>query len=188
MYIRLPFFMIMRIFLSLFVLVIFASCEPKDSPKHYFSDVERDSLLVNIITYVAENATYANDFTRFNPEFRAYYVNLLPKYTLEKLEKTEEGIFVFLLNRPVGHLTQYRRSVIGKFELKEGSLLPMNFEELANTPHLDPETALKRGNFLFKELVSNGSLKEYIPLKHYVEWPDSTLIYDRKWHRWVLNK
>ncbi|MHA8050475.1 hypothetical protein V7S79_05125 [Aquirufa sp. ROCK-SH2] len=178
----------MRIFIPLLALVIFASCEPKDSPKHYFSDAERDSLLVNIITNVAENATYANDSTRFNPEFRAYYVNLLPKYTLEKLEKTGEGQYVFLLNRPVGHLTQYRRSVIGKFNLKEGSLLPLNFEEVANTPHLEPETALKRGKFLFKELALNGNLKEYIPLKHYVEWPDSTLTYNKKWKRWLYHE
>jgi len=178
----------MRIFICFLAFVFFASCEPKDSPKHYLSDSERDSLLVNIITLVAENATYANDSTRFNPEFRSYYVQLLPKYTLEKLEKTGEGQFVFLLNRPVGHLTKYRRSVIGKFQMKEGSLHPENFEEVVNTPHLDPETALKRGKFLFKELVQKGNLTEYIPLKHYVEWPDSTLTYHKKWNRWAFHE
>ncbi|MHA8067194.1 hypothetical protein V7S76_11025 [Aquirufa sp. ROCK2-A2] len=177
----------MKIFICLLSLVVFAACEPKDSPKHYLSDSERDSLLVNIITLVAENATYANDSTRFNPEFRSYYVNQIPKYSLEKLEKTGEGQYVFLLNRPVGHLTQFRRSVIGKFQLKEGSLKPENFEEVANTPHLDPETALKRGKFLFKELVLKGNLNEYVPLKHYVEWPDSTLTYQKKWNRWVFH-
>ena len=177
----------MRIFISLLILALFASCEPKDSPAHYFSEAERDSLLVNIITHVAENATYANDSTRFNPEFHSYYVQLLPNYTLEKLEKTGENQFAFLLNRPVGHLTKYRRAVIGKFELKEGSLKPFNFEEVANTPHLDPETTLKRGKFLFKEFVLKGNLNEYIALKHYVEWPDSTLTYHKKWNRWYYH-
>jgi hypothetical protein len=177
----------MRIFIYLLALVVFAACEPKDSPKYYFSDSERDTLLVNIITFVAENATYSNDSTRFNPEYRTYYVNQLPKYQLEKLEETGENQYVFLLNRPVGHLTKYRRAVIGKFRLKEGSLKPENFEEIANTPHLDPETTLKRGKFLFKELVLKGNLLEYIPLKHYVEWPDSTLSYQKKWNRWTFH-
>lgn len=170
------------IFFSLFASLI--SCHSKDEAAYYFSKSDQDSLLVNIITLVAENAPGANDSTRFQPQFRKYYADKIANFSLDKLEKTENGYYYFMLNRPVGHLTQYRRGVVGKFKLKEGSLRPTSFEEVVNTPHLDIETLKVRGTFLFNELVKNNQLTIYIPLKHYVEWPDSTLKYSTKYNRW----
>ena len=169
----------------LFTIVFLAACHDKDEAAYYFSKSQQDSLLTNIITLVAENAPGSNDTTRFDNQFKTYYTQKLPDFTLEKLEKSENGIYYFLLNRPVGHLTQYRRGVVGKFKLKEGSMVPYDFEEVVNTPHLDPETMRVRSSFLFKELVKNDQLDEYIPLKHYVEWPDSTLNYDKSRNRWM---
>ena len=173
----------------LFSSIIFlASCHEKDEPAYYFSQSQQDSLLTNIITFVAENAPGSTDSTRFQEQFKAYYVQKLANFSLEKLEKSENGFYYFLLNRPVGHLTQYRRGVVGKFKLKEGSLQPFEFEEVVNTPHLDPETMRVRSSFLFRELVKKNQLNEYVSLKHYVEWPDSTLQYGKKYNRWYYVK
>ena len=34
-------------------------------------------------------------------------------------------------------------------------------------------------------LVKSGSLNQYLTMKHYVEWPDSTLKYDKQKRAWV---
>jgi hypothetical protein len=75
--------------------------------------------------------------------------------------------------------------VVGKFTLKEGSLMPEKFEEVVNTPHFSEELVVERGSFLFKELVRKGNLTEYLSMKHYVEWPDKYLVYDKKKKTWV---
>ena len=168
--------------------VFFIACHEKDEADYYFSQNEKDSLLVNIITFVAENAPGAYDSTRFDLKFKSYYAQKLSNYSLEKLEKSEDGFYYFLLNRPVGHLIKYRRGVVGRFKLKEGSLAPYDFEEVVNTPHLDESTLKIRSHFLFKQLVKNKHLNEYIALKHYVEWPDSTLKYEKKHNRWYYIK
>lgn len=78
-----------------------------------------------------------------------------------------------------------RRGVLGTFTLKSNSLQIDDFEEVANTPHFDEETVKQRGGFLFKELVKKGNIIEYLTMKHYVEWPDASLIYDKKKRSWV---
>ena len=170
------------IFISLF---IFSACHSKDEAEYYFSDADRDTLLTNVITLVSENAVYANLDTRFQKKFRAEYVSRLPLYHFVKLTKLENGECFFLLSRPVANSKELRRGVVGKFTLKEGSLQPENFEEVVNTPHFTEELVSERGSFLFRELMKKGSLTEYLSMEHYVEWPDASLIYDKKKRSWV---
>jgi hypothetical protein len=170
------------IFISLFV---FSACHSKDEAEYYYSNDERDTLLTNVITYVSENAVYADLNTRFEKKFRAEYVSRLPLYHFVKFTKMENGECYFLLSRPVAGLKSLRRGVVGKFTLKDGELLPTNFEEVVNTPHFSEELVVERGTFLFQELIKKGNLSEYVSMKHYVEWPDKNLQYDKKRHTWV---
>jgi len=59
----------------------------------------------------------------------------------------------------VGHLAQFRRGVVGSFTLDSASLMPKNFKEIINTPHLAEEIVKERAGFLFKELVKKGKLR-----------------------------
>lgn len=164
---------------------IFSACHSKDEAEYYFSNNERDTLLTNVITYVSENAVYANLETRFDKKFRSEYVSRLPLYHFVKFTKMEDGTCYFLLSRPVANLKDLRRGVVGKFILKQGSLLPENFEEVVNTPHFAEDLVVERGTFLFQELIKKGNLNEYLSMEHYVEWPDKYLKYDKKSHTWV---
>jgi hypothetical protein len=166
-------------------LFIFSACHSNEEAEHYFSDAERDTLLTNVITLVSENAVYANLDTRFQKKFRAEYVSRLPLYHFVKLTKLENGDCFFLLSRPVANLKELRRGVVGKFTLREGSLMPENFEEVVNTPHFSEELVKERGSFLFRELMKKGDLNEYLTLRHYVEWPDKYLKYDKEKKTWI---
>ena len=162
-----------------------AGCHSKDEAAYYFSDSERDTLLTNIITIISEKALYASDSTKYQAQFRAEYVKRLPIFEFVQLTKDTSGIFTYLISRPVAGRKDLRRGVVGTFTLKPNSLDIDQFEEVANTPHFDEETVKERGAFLFHELVKTGSLKQYIAMKHYVEWPDATLKYDKQKRAWV---
>jgi len=175
-----------KVFLvSLLVAMIFSCQSKKYSVSTYFSDNERDTLLTNIITYVfakAPNATAAN---RFDAQFRQFYVKSLPNFRIEKYHRTPDGWNYFFMIRPVGNSPKYKRGVLGKFRLKKDSLMPDAFEEVVNTPHLEEKVLIERGSFLFQELIKKGNLDNYLAMKHYIEWPDANLVYDKKINEWV---
>ena len=171
--------------LLLFIPLLIFSCQSNNNKvSKYFSKNEQDTLLTNIITYVYIKPSYANNATRFQAQFRKYYVENLPKFSLENYFIASDSTHYFFLIRPVGNTLKYRRGVLGKFKLKQG-LMPTEFEEIINTPHLEEATVKERGAFLFKELIKKGNLNEYLAMKHYIEWPDSTLVYDKKINEWV---
>lgn len=183
-----PFFYTNMKKILVYLLITFfglAGCHSKDEAAYYFSDSERDTLLTNIITIISEKALYASDSTKYQAQFRAEYVKRLPMFEFVQLTKDTSGIFTYLISRPVAGRKDLRRGVVGTFTLKPNSLDIDQFEEVANTPHFDEETVKERGAFLFHELVKTGSLKQYIAMKHYVEWPDATLKYDKQKRAWV---
>ena len=176
-----------RLIILVFALSLFSCAKDKYKAESYFSESQKDTLLTNIITYVFEPATYATKLTKFQPQFRSFYVKNLPNFSLENYYQAPDGWNYFFLIRPVG-ASKYKRGVIGKFKLKENSLKPEAFEEIVNTPHLDEATVKERASFLFKEVVKNRNLDKYLPMKHYVEWPDEHLAYDKKAHEWIVIK
>lgn len=175
-----------NIFFSvIFSVFALASCQSKDEAGYYFSDSDRDTLLTNIISIISEKALYASDSTKFQAKFRTEYVSRLPLFQLVKLTKDTSGIYTYLISRPVAGRKDLRRGVLGTFTLKANSLEIDQFEEVVNTPHFDQKTVEERGGFLFRELVKKGSLNEFLSMKHYVEWPDATLKYDKQKRAWV---
>ena len=139
----------------------------------------------NIITIISEKALYATDSTKYQAQFRSEYVKRLPLYQFVHLVQDTTGKYTYLISRPVAGRMDLRRGVLGTFTLKPNSLEIDQFEEVVNTPHFDEKTVTERGGFLFRELANKGYLTEYLNMKHYVEWPDSTLRYDKKKRSWV---
>jgi hypothetical protein len=101
------------------------------------------------------------------------------------IRDSTSGVYRYLISRPVAGRKDLLRGVIGSFTLKANSFEIDQFEEVVNTPHYDKETVQERGGFLFREFVKKGHLTEYLAMKHYVEWPDSTLRYDKQKRAWV---
>jgi len=178
-----------KVFLVSLFVAMMSSCQSKKySVSTYFSDNERDTLLTNIITYVFVKAPNATTENRFDIQFRQFYINFLPKFRIEKYHQTPDGWNYFFMVRPVGNSPKYKRGVLGKFRLKKDSLFPEAFEEVVNTPHLEEKVLIERGDFLFHELIKNGNLDKYLAMKHYIEWPDARLVYDKNINEWVGRK
>jgi hypothetical protein len=173
----------------LIFIVFFISCNSKKyQASDYFTDNQRDSLLTNIITYLYIPAPQATNDTKFQPQFRRFYTKNLSSFYLQNYYQSPDGWSYFFVIRPVGGSPKFRRGVLGKFKLESNSLMPTEFEEVANTPHLAEEIVKERGQYLFKELIKNGNLDKQIPMKQYIEWPDEHLNYDKKANQWITIK
>ena len=169
----------------LFPILIFSCNTKKYQVNDYFTDNQRDSLLTNIITYLYIPAPQANNQTKFQPQFRDFYSQNLSSFNLQNYYQAEDEWNYFFIIRPVAGGSLFKRGVLGKFKLKENSLIPTAFEEVANTPHLTEEIVKERGQYLFQELIKNGNLDKQISMKQYVEWPDKHLTYDKKSNQWI---
>jgi hypothetical protein len=177
-----------NIIIFLITISLFSCNQKKQQASDYFTDSQEDSLLTNIVTYIYTPAPQATKETKFKPQFRSFYTKNLSLFNLQNYYQSEDGWNYFFLIRPVGGSPTFRRGVLGKFKLKEKSLMPMDFEEVANTPHLAEEVVKERGKYLFQELIKNGNLDKQIPMKQYIEWPDEHLAYDKKQHEWITIK
>ena len=178
-----------NIIFGLLISITLVSCNSKKQQVNdYFTDNQRDSLLTNIITYLYIPAPQANNQTKFHPQFRNFYSQNLSSFHLQNYYQAKDGWNYFFVIRPVAGGALFKRGVLGKFKLKDNSLMPTAFEEVANTPHLAEEIVKERGQFLFQELIKNGNLDKQIPMKQYIEWPDEHLAYDKKSNQWITIK
>jgi len=178
-----------NIILTLLFSVLFLSCNSKKyQASDYFTDNQQDTLLTNIVTFIYIPAPKATNETKFQPQFRDFYTKNITKFSFLNYYQAEDGWHYFLVIRPVAGGSLFKRGVLGKFKLKENSLMPTEFEEVANTPHLKEGIVQERSKYLFQELIKNGNLDKQIPMKHYIEWPDEHLAYDKKKHEWMIIK
>lgn len=174
--------------LSFIFALLLASCQSADQTVGFLKPADRDTLLVNIITYTSQYARGADNATRFEPRFRAEYASRLKQYKLENYKITPDSTHYFFIIRPVGG-GYFRRGVGGRFTLRSGSLMPQNYEELWCSPHFKSDSVIKaRGNYVFGEMVKKGNVNHLLNMKHYIEWPDSMLVYDKQRHEWVATE
>ncbi|MDI9862896.1 hypothetical protein QM480_01065 [Flectobacillus sp. DC10W] len=174
-----------HLFAFTFILLFFTQCGSKKEPLQYFSESERDSLLTDMITYVYVPAPYANNQTKFDAIYRPFYIKSLPSFYLQNYFEADNGYAYFFMIRPVGSSPVYRRGVLGKMKLDPKTHKITEFEEIVNTPHMKEEEVREKGQFLFNKLIEKGNIQEYLGMNQYIQWPDSTLKYDKPTHTWV---
>ncbi len=171
----------------------FAACQKHTTNiDDYFTAQQKDTLLANVITYIYTPAPHANNTTKYQPQFRSFYTKMLPAFAFQRYYEANDGWNYYFLIRPVGDGSIYKRGILGRFKFKAPvgdatdaqTLMPQAFEELVATPHLKEEEVQERGTFLFQELIKDGNLDKYLSMKHYIEWPDASLRYDKHTHTW----
>jgi hypothetical protein len=170
-----------------FIFFVFMGCSKsyEYDPNNFFKKEEIDLLMPNIVTYVYKLPQSGTLETRFSPTYINYYKNNVPKFAFDSHFFSEkDGYHYFLIERPAGNDLKYKRTVGGRFKLRKGDFKPYSFEEIFNSPRLPDSVRIERGRFLFKELIKNGNIDNYLNMKHYVEWPDSTLMYNKSKNVW----
>jgi hypothetical protein len=173
-----------KVFLIIIVTIACAKSYVFD-PAKFFDKEEIDVLMQNIVTYVYKLPPKATLENRFSPIYAAYYKSNSTKFYFDSHFYSEKDNYhYYLIERPAGNDVNYKRTIGGRFKLRKGDFKPYAFEEIFNSPRLPDSVRIERGRFLFKELVKKGNIDEYLKMKHYIEWPDSSLIYNKITNNW----
>lgn len=170
---------------SLSLSLLLFCCSGTQEPRHYFSEQQLDSLLADIITYIFVRPRGAAWDTRFNPEFRKFYVSNLSKFKFEKLYRDQSGIYYFFIIRPARSAEGTMRGVGGRFTLNDNGSIT-SFAEIFNTPVGSLSELRKKGNELFKYMVKHGHVNDYLLNDEYLEWPNAWTYYDTVRHEWLV--
>jgi len=176
-------------YLRFFPLALFAAActHSQHSIERYIKTAqERDSLLVDIITYVYVKPASATATTRFEEQYRQHYAGELPNFKIEKYYSDSDGTQWFLLLRPArtsqGRVNRY---VGGKMKLADGHIV--EFREVFVTVAGKEEEINEKALELWKEMLRYGNVDRYIDHRHYLEWPDPNthFYYNTATHEWA---
>lgn len=152
-------------------------------PAKTFTTAQKDTLLVNMITFIHKRPEAAINRDRTDPAFRKYYVDQLGRYKLVYHQQAPDSTHWFYLIRPARSASGDERGVGGRFRT-DAAMGLVEFEEIFNTPVL-PEAELKaKGLMLFQEMMDKGNVDAYQGERSLVEWPDGRLKYDRQRREW----
>lgn len=165
--------------------LISSACQDKYDVLTYYEPKKRDSLLTDIITYVYTRPQYVDWNSRFNPEYRKYYVSQIPKFTIDRFYRDSNGTHYFFIIRPARGVQSTIRGVGGRFTIDE-SFNIITFEEVFNTPAMPLSEVQTRGRELFISMVKSGNINDYLKNPDYVEWPNEMTYYDTIRHEWLV--
>ncbi len=175
------------ILVYIFILLLSLGCDkkPKYNLLEYYSQNEVDTLMTNILTYVAKKPKTADWKTRHEPRFRKYYIQQVPQFQMKYFHITEDSIQYYYMIRPARSNNKgTKRGAGGKF-VTGSNLEISDFEEIFNTPVMATDSLEIIGEKLFSEMVEKGNIDQFINNKKLVEWPDERLKYDKTINEWV---
>jgi hypothetical protein len=161
------------------------SCKDKYEAKSYYSQAEQDSILTDIITYVYSKPTYATWQTRFEPKYRKYYVSHIKDFQFQRYYVDKNNTHYFYLIRPARGPEGNIRGVGGFFKLSGDGKIT-SFREVFNTPIATREQLESRGAELFKWMIANQNVNDYLKNPDYIQWPDQITYYDTIQHEWLI--
>ncbi|MCE1202174.1 MAG: hypothetical protein LWX09_08775 [Bacteroidia bacterium] len=179
--------------LALLAFLLFASCSgpankeqkvssPYNDINYYYGDAERDSLLVDLVTYIGRKPAQATATTRFEPQFREYYINMAKNFTLY-FYNIDGEVHTFYLSRPARSLDGNRRGVLGTFKRDAAGKIT-GFREVLNTVIADEERIRQLGEQIMSAFLLNQQFDDLLLNRNIVEWPDSLLKYDTAVFEW----
>jgi hypothetical protein len=171
----------------LFTLAVIAliSCRDEKSAydfKRYFTQQQRDTLMVDMVTLIGKKPKTADYQTRLEPRFREYYTNLAAAFAMKHFHIEDDTCYFFMI-RPARSVRGNNRGVGGKFTMNQDMKIEY-FEETFNTPIHQPEELERIGWRLFRELITHKSIEGLRWNFDYIEWPDDRLKYDLEKREW----
>jgi hypothetical protein len=174
-----------RLTLFIFLTVILFSCKHKYDVNKYYSSSDRDTLLTAIITYVYIHPQYATWETRFDQQYRKYYISQLPKFRFEKYFIDKNNTHYYYIIRPARSVQGNLRGVGGSFKLDANGKI-ISFKEIFNTPAGDLNELRTKGEELFNWMVKTGNVNDYVKNPDFIEWPNPQSYYDTIRHEWLI--
>ena len=174
-----------RIAVFFFCGLFLLGCKDKYEVKSYYSKAEQDSLLADIITYVYTKPLSANSQTRFESNYRKFYVSHLNNFQFLHYFIDENNTHYFYLIRPARGPQGNLRGVGGSFKMNNDGKI-YSFKEVFNTPIATQEQLDVKGAELFKWMTRHGNVNDYLKNPDYIEWPSQMTYYDTIQYEWLI--
>ena len=150
---------------------------------NYYDQPIADTLLVNAVTFIGRKPALATSETRFDSEFRGYYIELAKNFSYFLYHISPDSLHSFYMIRPARSLEGTTRGVLGQYRLSADSSI-YDFVEILNTRIKTRKELQKIGLMLFEELIDKGNVDAMISDTSLVEWPDGRLKYDTRLNEW----
>jgi hypothetical protein len=143
-----------------------------------------DQRIIDIATYVLRKPDAATWQSKFNPEFREYYINKSKELELIYALQTKDTIFIFLIRDGRDQNGKANRGVGAKMVLDPSETI-IYFEELFVTKIIDRINLEAIGKRFINTIRNGESLNDFIKNPNSsIEWPDGRLFYSIDKHEW----
>jgi len=150
--------------------------------ENYIGAVQTDTLLTDMVTYIGVKPRTATSQTRFQSEFRPYYIEYSRQFQIIYFFVNEAGDHYYYLLRPARSVKGNTRGVGGRFRYENEKII--DFEEIFNTPVFDEDRLIEIGEILFLEMIETGNVEPYKGNNLFIEWPDERLKYHKGLNEW----
>jgi hypothetical protein len=151
--------------------------------ENYYSTAEIDTLLVDFVSYIYKKPSVATWATKFNPEFRKYYINHTDRFEIIYYTIINDIHYYYLL-RPARNEEGFQQRGVGGLFMRNASNTIVEFEEVFNTVIMSPDSLIKVGYHLFDELTKTNTIDNFVNERSIVEWPDGSLFYSKEKKEW----
>ena len=175
-----------RLSFSFLLILIIVGCDRSANYKvdNYYTKAESDSVLLQMMPYIADLPSGANDSTKFTQKFRERYKLVMKNnYTMENYFINEDSVHYYLVWEMAPSIEKI--AIGGSFRLDENKNI-YDFEEIFYTPKMLPEKLRPLGDELFGHLASTGNVDPYLGDYSKIEFPSHTVCYDKELHKWKI--
>ncbi|MBK9270510.1 MAG: hypothetical protein IPM48_02845 [Saprospiraceae bacterium] len=180
-----------------FLLFVVVSCDQTTKldyqPNLYFNLQAQDSILAEIIRYVAPMPKKADHLTKFDSVYDKHYQmqqklhRLIAIYHSPKLPSQ----YYLLIKRPASSIYEKYVGIGIMLGLDDQSQLHV-YEEKFRTWKMDEASFQKKGMFLFDLMVRGKDLTPYYTKNskgtEYIEFPDDETNFDVLQRRWISKR
>jgi len=177
-------------FLMIVVLTFVTNCGKKNisyQPDQCLSKEEQSAFLQTMVRYASKLPPEATNETKFNPEFNWYYDKAVTESSLLYcLFNAQDSTYQILISRKARSITPMQEGIAVKVKFDKQRGFDY-YEEVFRTWKMPADTLQKRGEFLFRQMVSGGDLTLYhskFQKDKFIEFPDDRFTFDienRKW-------
>jgi hypothetical protein len=165
--------------------LLLTGCHPTENynPDQSLSLKEKDSVLVDVIQYIQPTPEYSNE-PKGSASLKNYYKERIPFYSLIYYKNEKDSVHYFLVGKKTASTKNEMIGVGGYFIMKSGKV--DDFTEVFNMPKMEQSLLEEKGQLLFEELINNNNVNKYLGKPEWIEFPNTTIVYDKKSHDWKV--
>jgi hypothetical protein len=169
----------------LLFMCVATSCTEQIDAKKNLTNNQYDLYVREVAPFCIKKPDQISYHERTNPRYHAFYETVVKETgaSIDFFVENDTAKFFFFRYKDLSSLYEHYRGLGGYFRTnEEDSITFINL--LYHTPRLTQEEMSKKGEILFREMMSKGNVAKYIGNRKYVHTPNADFYYNTKLNRW----